>query len=277
MSSYEKERDVAVEAAQRAARLIRMYAGELEEKHVNSKGVHDLVTHADEEAQRLVVATLEEAFPEHHILAEEGALNETAGVSVADGHRWVIDPIDGTTNFTHGVPPYAVSIALQHRDELVVGVILDASRGELFTAVKGQGAYLNGARIEVSKTAVLDDSLVSTGFPYRSFSHVDTYLGVLRQFMKKTRGVRRPGAASIDLAYVACGRFDGFFETGLSPWDVAAGTVIVREAGGRVTDFKAQPEVLVKRQILATNGGLHDVCLELVHPLHEVNGQPGSA
>lgn len=272
MSSYEKERDAAVEAAHRAARLIRMYAGEMEEKHVNSKGVHDLVTHADEEAQRLVVKTLQEAFPEHHILAEEGELNETASVAIADGHRWIIDPIDGTTNFTHGVPPYAVSIGLQHRDELVVGVILEVSRGELFTAIKGQGAYLNGARIEVSKTSVLDDSLVTTGFPYRSFGHVDTYLGVLRQFMKNTRGVRRPGAASVDLAYVACGRLDAFFETGLSPWDVAAGTLIVREAGGTVSDFRGEPAVLTELQMLASNGHLHEVCLELVHPLRHVDG-----
>lgn len=263
---YEQERDVAVRAARRAARVIQRHAGRLGDEQVREKGTHDLVTEIDEEAQRVIIDTLEAAFPAYDVLAEEGA-DLSRRRDVADGHRWIIDPIDGTTNFMHGVPPYAVSIGLQREAELVVGVVLDVSRDELFTAVRGQGLFVNGVRSGVSDTDRLNDSLVTTGFPYRSFDHVDAYLDVLRAFMHTTRGVRRPGAASIDLAYVACGRFDAFFETGLSPWDVAAGTVLVEEGGGRVTDFSEATVPLYDRQILASNGRLHADLLQHLGPL----------
>ena len=258
-------RAVAVEAARQAARLIRAHAGRLDEADAQEKALHDLVTYVDEAAQRIILGVLQEAFPTFAVLAEEGAAE--APPPVADGFRWIVDPLDGTTNFMHGVPPYAVSIALQHGAEVVVGVVLDVARDELFTATQGGGAYCNGTPLHVSRRAHLRESLLTTGFPYRSFGHMEPYLVVLRAFMEQARGVRRPGAASVDLAYVACGRFDGFFETGLSAWDVAAGALLVEEAGGCVTDYHEARHPYFVGQILASNGLLHPAMLEVVAPL----------
>jgi myo-inositol-1(or 4)-monophosphatase len=269
--SYHKERDAAVEAARAAARLIRARAGRLGHGAVRDKGVHDLVTEVDEEAQRLIIEILKDAFPDYGVLAEEGA-DDGVPATAGDGHRWIIDPIDGTTNFTHGVPPYAVSIALQHGEEMVVGVVLNAAHEELFTAIRGRGAYANGARIRVSETEKLDRSLLTTGFPYRAFGHVDAYLELLRYLFQAARGIRRPGVASIDLAYVACGRFDGFFETGLNPWDIAAGLLLVEEAGGRVTDYKGAGNPSFTHQVLATNGHIHGAMLEAVAGMRDIYG-----
>lgn len=269
--AYIDERDAAVQAAHAAARLIRAHAGRLGEDDVRDKGVHDLVTRIDEEAQHIIVSVLQDAFPAYSVLAEEGA-DPDGTPRAAEGHRWIIDPIDGTTNFTHGVPPYAVSIALQHGADMVVGVVLDAAHGDLFTAIRGGGAFMNGARIRVSRTPVLDQSLLTTGFPYRAFGHVDAYLDVLRYLFKAARAVRRPGTASIDLAYVACGRFDGFFETGLNPWDIAAGMLLVEEAGGRVTDYRGAPDPTFTQQVLATNGRIHEAMLEAVSSMRNVFG-----
>ncbi len=264
----ERARDAAVAAAWQAARVIRMHAGRIDEDDVHEKGRHDLVTRADEEAQRLITGALAGAFPAFDVLAEEGRHEDPAAVT--EGYRWIIDPIDGTTNFTRGVPPYAVSIALQRGAEVVVGVVLDVAREELFTAVRGGGAFRNGARLVVSHTRALGSSLLTTGFPYRAFDHVESYLEVLRRAMHAARGLRRPGAASVDLAYVACGRFDGFFETGLNAWDVAAGALLVEEAGGRVTDYHGAPNPLFARQILASNGLLHAALLDLLAPMRDV-------
>jgi myo-inositol-1(or 4)-monophosphatase len=262
-------RDAAVQTAWEAAQLIRRHAGRIPEADVHEKGVHDLVTQVDEQAQSLIVEALGRSFPGFEVLAEEGAA-ATADRADADGYRWIIDPIDGTTNFTRGVPPYAVSIALQHRHDVVVGVVLDVAHGDLFTAVRGGGAYHNGRPVGVSRRSALDRSLLATGFPYRAYGHIDLYLDVFKQFTTAARGIRRPGAASVDLAYVACGRFDGFFETGLSPWDVAAGLLLVEEAGGRVTDYRDTPCPLFARQVLATNGHLHDAMLAILHPMRNV-------
>ncbi len=267
--TYEHARDVAVDAALQAGRLVRTHAGRLREVDVRHKGVHDLVTNVDEASQALITRLLRQAYPDHTVLAEEG-VHSAALVEVADGHRWIIDPIDGTTNFTHGLPPYAVSIALQRGAEVVLGVVLEVAHEELFTVIRGDGAYRNGVRIRVSQRPTLDRSLLATGFPYRAFSHVDSYLRVFRRFMQETRGVRRLGAAAIDLAYVACGRFDGFFETGLNAWDVAAGALLVEEAGGRVSDYHNAPNPLFKKQILATNGSLHEAMLDILAPMRDV-------
>lgn len=202
------------------------------------------------------------------MLAEEG--EEHSQESTQATFRWIIDPIDGTTNFAHGVPPYAVSIALEHDERVVVGVVLDVARGDLFTAIRGHGAYANGARMQVSHREALNDCLLTTGFPYRSFDHIDAYLAVLKDFFRTTRGVRRPGVASVDLAYVAWGRFDAFFETGLSPWDVAAGMLLVEEAGGAVTDYSDAPRPVFARQILASNGHIHAQMLEALRPMQNV-------
>ena len=263
---YQHARDVAVEAALQAAHLIRSHAGRLSETDVQEKGIHDLVTTVDEASQALVTGILREAFPEHAVLAEEGD-DEAATAAATDGYRWIVDPIDGTTNFTHGVPPYAVSIALQREAEVVVGVVLEVAGGDLFTAIRGGGAYCNGAPVRVSRRATLGVGLLATGFPYRAFDHIDSYMAVFRRFMQEARGIRRFGSASIDLAYVACGRFDGFFETGLNAWDVAAGTLLVEEAGGRVTDYRDSPNPLFTKQILATNGLLHEAMLDILAPM----------
>lgn len=259
---YTAELAVAVDASREAGRLIRSRAGRLNEEDVRKKGMNDLVTEIDEEAQRIIIRVLGETFPRYDVLAEEGDKSE--GPGEAEGLRWIIDPIDGTTNFTRGVPPYAVSIGLQNRDELVVGVVLDVSRDELFTAVRGNGLRVDGQIGRVSGTTTLSEGLITTGFPYRSIGNLTAYLEVLSNFMTRSRGVRRPGSAAIDLAYVAAGRFDGFFETGLKPWDVAAGLVLVEEAGGRVTDYRNQENPLFEEQLLASNGLIHDEMLALL-------------
>ncbi len=266
---YEHARDVAVEAALQAAHVIRTHAGRLCETDVQEKGVHDLLTTVDKASQALVTRILHEAFPDYAVLAEEGDEDETIA-EAADGYRWIIDPIDGTTNFIHGVPPYAVSIALQREAVVVVGVVLEVGSGDLFTAIRGRGAYRNGASVRVSRRSTLGVGLLATGFPYRAFDHLDSYLAVFRRFMQQARGVRRFGAASVDLAYVACGCFDGFYETGLHAWDVAAGTLLVEEAGGRVTDYRNTLNPLFAKQILATNGLLHEAMLDVLAPMREV-------
>src|SRR5690606_5861738 len=222
----------------------------------------------DEEAQRIVEGHLRTAFPTDAILAEEGA-DAAAVAAVADGRRWIVDPLDGTTNFTRGVPPYAVSIALQDGADLVLGVVLDVSHGELFSAVRGQGLRLDGRPAAVSDTATLDAGLIATGFPFRDYRYVRGYLEAFEAFVRATRGVRRPGAAAVDLAWVACGRFDGFFEAGLAPWDVAAGRVLVEEGGGRVSGLPDGADPVFSGGVVASNGRLHDAMREAAAPLGE--------
>ena len=263
-SVYDSERAVAEAAARAAAARIRQLAGRLGAGDVRAKGVHDLVTVADEEAQRIVLAHLREAFPDDDLLGEETAPDELAPVA---GRRWVVDPIDGTTNFTHGVPPYAVSIGLQEDGVGVVGVVLEVTSGELFAGVRGEGLTVDGVPATVSETRQLDDALLATGFPFRDYRYVDGYLATFERAIRSTRGVRRPGAASVDLAWTAAGRFDGFFEAGLSPWDVAAGVVLVEAAGGRVSPLPASGDPVYGGGLVASNGRLHDALLDLTGPL----------
>ena len=263
---YRPELETAVRAAREAGVLIAQRAGAIEPGAFREKGLNDLVTEVDEAVQRLIIRTLRQTFPGYGFLAEE----EGGTVGNGQGHRWIIDPIDGTTNFMHGLPPYAVSIGLEFENEIVVGVVLEVSRNELFSAVRGGGLYLNGERRYVSRTESLGKSLVTTGFPYRIVEHIDVYLQVLAEFMRRTQGVRRPGSAAADLAYVACGRFDGFFETGLKPWDAAAGLLLVEEGGGRVTDYRNEPHPVYREQLLATNGHVHDEMLEILALMQDV-------
>lgn len=264
---YRAERDAAVRAAHRAAASVREHAGAAGARQ--RKDLNDYVTEADRRAQALAIEVLTDAFPDYDVLAEEGAaLAQEA--PVADGHRWIVDPIDGTTNFMHAVPPYAVSIALQREEQIVVGVVLEVSAGDLFAAVRGDGAYLNGAPIAASRAGAMREAVVATGFPYRVFEHLERYGSVLMDVIRSAQGVRRHGAASIDLARVAAGRFGAFFETGLKPWDVAAGSLLVEEAGGRVTDYEDSGSFLFGGQILATNGALHGEMLSLVRPMRDV-------
>jgi myo-inositol-1(or 4)-monophosphatase len=270
---YRHARDSAVSAALKAAEYIRASTGEIDEADIRSKGLHDLVTRVDEESQRLIVDMLREEFPDHGFLAEEELKmpeEESGDTEAESSFLWIIDPLDGTTNFTRSIPPYAVSIGLQDKGELVVGVVLDIPSGDLFTAVKGDGTYMNGKRVSVSRTSRLANGMVTTGFPYRSFGHIDSYLSVLRRFMQTCRGVRRPGSAAVDLAWIACGRFDGFFETGLMPWDVAAGMVLVREAGGKITDYTGGTSPRLGAQIVATNSHVHEEMLSILSPMKDV-------
>lgn len=268
-SPYDDVLGTAVEAARRAAAVIRDQAGSLTD--VRAKGRNDFVTETDENAQRAAVETLRTAFPDDVVLAEEGPA-PTSIPPVVEGRRWIVDPLDGTTNFMHQVPPYAVSVALQDEDTIVAGVVLDVSHDDLFTAVAGHGLQVNGGPAEVSRTETFEDAFLATGFPYRRFEHTDVYLDVLADVLRTARGVRRHGSAAVDLAWLACGRFDGFFETGLQAWDVAAGVLLVREGGGRVTNYHdaAGLTPLFDRQVCATNGRVHEPLLDHLSAMDDV-------
>lgn len=267
---FQQIRDVATAAAHKAGEVIAEAAGRIDVDSVRSKGVHDLVTEIDEKAEAIIIESIRRDFPDHHILAEESYAGNMETFEKS-GALWIVDPIDGTTNFMHGVPPYAVSIAFRHQGELVVGVVYDVANDDLFTAIKGCGLLFNGAPAQTSKTPVLSESLVTTGFPYRAYDHIDQYLSVLKRLMQTSRGVRRPGSASVDLAWVAAGRFDAFFETGLMPWDVAAGIVLVREGGGQISDYSGNPEPSFTAQIVASNGHVHDELLDFLLPMVDVH------
>jgi myo-inositol-1(or 4)-monophosphatase len=268
-SSYDAVLAGGVRAARRGAQRIREQAGQLD--RVRAKGRNDFVTATDEAAQEAIVAALHDATPGVPVLAEEGTSLDAVPTAV-EGRRWIVDPLDGTTNFMQQVPPYAVSIALQEDDAIVVGVVLDVTHDELFTAVAGHGLQRNGAPAGVSDRDAAEDAFVATGFPYRHFEHTEQYLDVLEDMLRRTRGVRRHGAAAVDLARLACGRFDAFFETGLSPWDVAAGALLVREGGGRVTDYDETGGLtpVFERQVCATNGPLHAFLLDHLAPMQEI-------
>ena len=245
----------AIEIAQNAGSLLRLYF----ERRVSFelKGEFDLVTEADRQSEKLVVERLKAQFPGHAIVAEEGS-----GIEHASEYRWYVDPLDGTTNFAHGYPVYNVTLALEKKGELIAGVIFDPNRDELFTCERGGGAWMNGRRIRVSQAARLDDSLFATGFPSRR-RHRSVNVHFFHQLAMATHGVRRGGAAALDLAYVACGRLDGFWEFGLNPWDMAAGKLLVEEAGGVVTDMRGAPHDLKSPHILTDNGLLHSETVEL--------------
>ena len=260
-------------AARRAGRFVRSRVGVAGARA--RKRLNDFVTEADERTQALIVETLADAFPDYGVLAEEGA--DLGGVATApERPRWIIDPIDGTTNFMHAVPPYAVSIALQRGAALEVSVVLEVSSGRLYTATRGGGAYCDGTPLAAREAEAMSEALVATGFPFRTFEHLERYGRVLRRVIRAARGVRRHGAAAVDLARVAAGRFGAFFETGLRPWDVAAGALLVREAGGRVTDYRGRASIdgggfLFGGQIVATGGGaLHGDLLALVEDMQDV-------
>jgi len=225
--------NIAVRAARRAGSVINRASLDGAGLEVRSKRQNDFVTRVDHAAEEAILDVVRKAYPDHAILAEEsGAVAGTAE------YEWVIDPLDGTTNFIHGFPQYCVSIGIRHRGALAHGVVYDSNRNELFTASKGRGAFLNDRRIRVSKCLRLGDALVGTGFPFRELTRIDRYTGQMKNMMEKSAGVRRAGAAALDLAYVACGRLDAFWEMGLSPWDMAAGALLIQEAGGLVGDLK---------------------------------------
>lgn len=240
--------NVAVKAARAAGAIINRAALDVEAVRVSQKQVNDFVTEVDHASERAIIDTLLEAYPGHGFLAEESG--QTRGNKDSD-FIWIIDPLDGTTNFIHGFPVYCVSIALAVRGKIEQAVIYDPTRNDLFTASKGRGAFLNDRRIRVSKRTRLQECLISTGFPFRKGDNFSLYLQMMGEVMQRTAGLRRPGAAALDLAYVAAGFSDGFFETGLQPWDVAAGSLLVTEAGGLVGNFTGEADFLYQKECVA--------------------------
>ena len=238
----------AVKAARRAGNIISRGARDLDLLTVTAKGPKDFVSEVDRAAEAAIVDTLHAAYPDHAILAEEG----TGRDRNPDAENvWIIDPLDGTTNFLHGFPQYCVSIALAHKGIVTQGVIYDPVRNDLFTATRGRGAFMNDRRIRVSRRAHLRECLIGTGFPFRDGSYLDTYLQMMKVMTQQAAGLRRPGAAALDLAYVAAGYYDGFFEIGLNAWDVAAGSLLVLEAGGLIGDLAGEGDYLYGGQVIA--------------------------
>ena len=240
--------NVAVKAARRAATIINRASLNLERLQIDRKQHNDFVTEVDKAAEEAIIETLSEAYPNHGFLAEESGelLNNS-------DHIWIIDPLDGTTNFIHGFPQYAVSIALSVNGVLQQAVIYDPNRDELFSASKGAGAYVDRRRLRVASQIKLENALIGTGFPYRQDQDVDQYLKIFAEMTRQCAGLRRPGAASLDLAYVAAGRYDGFFESELKPWDMAAGALIITEAGGLVGNYRGEEGFLESGEIMAGN------------------------
>lgn len=255
--------NIAVKAARRAGRIINRATQDLDLLHVSRKAHNDFVSEVDSTAEDAIINVLLEAYPNHSILAEESGAQ---GDPSKSDYQWIIDPLDGTTNFLHGFPQYAVSIALKHRGVLTQAVVYDPFGNELFTASRGHGAYLNDHRLRVSKRSQLSDCLIGTGFPFREFSHMNAYLAVLKDIMPKVAGIRRPGSAALDLAYVAAGRYDGFWELNLSPWDIAAGCLLITEAGGLVGDLKGNDTHMQSGHIVAGNPKIFGQLLQVIAP-----------
>ncbi len=252
--------NIAVRAARRAGSIIVRNLGRVDASAISRKGVNDFVTVVDRQAEAEIIDTIHRAYPSHAVLAEE------SGLQGADEHVWVIDPLDGTTNFMHGFPVFSVSIALKLKGRLELGVVYDPLRQELFTASRGQGAQLNDRRIRVSRQRGLEGALLGTGFPYRQLKDLDSYLAIFRELLTRTAGIRRPGSAAIDLAYVACGRLDGFWEFGLKEWDMAAGALLIQEGGGIVTDVHGDALYLETGHIVAGAPRVSQALLRVLQP-----------
>ena len=235
--------------------FIRQEVSNFDANKIEVKGLHDMVSYVDKESEKRLVAGLQTLLPTAGFVTEEGTVaNSDASVE----YRWIVDPLDGTTNFIHGLPCFAISVALARGNEPVLGVVYEVSRDECFRGAQGHGAFLNERPIHVSAAATMNDSLIATGLPFYKFDRIDAYLRILTEYMQNSRGIRRWGSAATDLAYVACGRFDSYFEFNINSYDVAAGILLVREAGGRVTQWLQDGDPVFNRETLATNGLLHD-------------------
>lgn len=257
MINTDKILETGIKAALESARIQRFYLGNLSE--IGEKGEKDLVTKADLESERVIKETIKSIFPDHAILAEESGASGNKSQS-----RWIIDPLDGTTNFAHQLPLFCSSIAFEHKGEILSGVVMNPVTNELFHAVKGRGACLNGVKIRVSDKKKVRDSLLVTGFPYNAPEIIDELMARMANCIKASQGVRRLGSAALDLCYLACGRFEGFWEQNLKPWDTAAGFIIASEAGARITDFVNNPFQTGMNEILATNGLIHEDMMALL-------------
>lgn len=252
--------NIAVRAARNAGEIISRSADNVGKLQINRKGINDFATEVDRAAEQEIIKVIKTAFPDHAILAEE------SGEHKGNDYVWIIDPLDGTTNFLHGFPVYAVSIALQVKGKLELGVVYDPLRDELFTAERGGGAMMNNRRIRVTNQTGLKGALIGTGFPFKNQQHLDAYLGMFRAIHADSAGIRRAGAAALDLAYVAIGRLDGFWEIGLHPWDMAAGILLIKEAGGVATDFSFQDNYMETGNLIAGNPKMHQVMYQAIEP-----------
>ena len=238
--------------AKLAGEFIRRERHSFDRSSIEHKGFNDLVSYVDKEAEKIIVEGLIQLLPKAGFITEEGTISTRS-----EKYNWIIDPLDGTTNFIHSLPVFSVSIALEMNGEVILGVVYEVNRDECFSARKGGGAFCNNSKITVSPALDLSQSLLATGFPYYDFDRIDKYLEALKSLMQKTHGLRRMGSAAVDLAYVACGRFEGYFEYNLNSYDVAGGIILVQEAGGLVTDFGGKGNFLFGREIVASNGNIH--------------------
>jgi myo-inositol-1(or 4)-monophosphatase len=263
--------NIAIKAARAAGAIINRAALDLDVLKVGRKGPNDFVSDVDRAAEQAIIDILLEAYPGHAILAEETGRERGAKDSE---FLWIIDPLDGTTNFLHGFPVYAVSIALVHRGVIQQGVVYDPTRNDLFIASRGRGAFLNDRRLRVSKRTRLGDALVGTGFPFRKGDNFQRYVKMFEQVMQTCAGVRRPGAAALDLCYVAAGYYDGFFEMGLNPWDAAAGALMITEAGGLVGNFTGEADYLYQRELVAGNPKVYGQLVQILTPYTRVLKAP---
>ena len=252
--------NIAVRAARAAGNIITRNMDRIDRLTISSKRSNDFVTEVDHAAERAIIDVLRQAYPDHGFLAEESGAEASGG-----DYQWVIDPLDGTTNFLHGFPQFSVSIALRHKNRLEIGVIYDPVTQELFTAARGEGAFMNEKRLRVSGRKGLAGALLSTGFPYTDQRYLDIYLETMKALMMPTAGIRRPGSAALDLAWVAAGRCDGFWEFNLNAWDIAAGALIVREAGGIVTDFAGSENYLTTGDIIAASPKVLPEMLKIIN------------
>ncbi|UXH80389.1 inositol monophosphatase family protein [Roseateles amylovorans] len=259
--------NVAIKAARTAGAIINRASMDLDILKINTKSPNDFVTEVDQAAEAAIIETLLQAYPDHGILAEESG--RTHGARHSE-YQWIIDPLDGTTNFIHGLPVYCVSIALAHRNVVQQAVVYDPTRNDLFYATKGRGAYLNDKRLRVSKRTRMSDALIGTGFPFRRGDNFKRYMKMFEEVMTQCAGLRRPGAAALDLCYVAAGYYDAFFETGLNPWDVAAGSLIITEAGGLVGNFTGESDFLFQREIVAGSPKIYGQLVQTLTPYTRV-------
>ncbi len=259
MADLHQMLDTASSAAREAGAFLKESVGRVKNIEHKMGQFRNLVSEIDKGSEAKIIAAIKERYPDHGILAEE-----SGGADGRSDYKWVIDPLDGTTNFLHGVPIFCVTIGIEHKGEVVAGVSYDPNRDELFTAERGSGAFLNGERLAVTTAGTLQEALMVTGFPYHLADTPEGPLVHFNNFTRVSQGIRRLGSAALDLAYIAAGRFDGYWEISLNPWDMAAGVVIVREAGGMVTDFQGRPVDIYRKEILATNGKIHDACMEVL-------------
>lgn len=249
----------AVKAARLAGEFILDNLGRVSKEDVSMKQASDFVTRVDKDSEQIIIKTIKNSFPNHSFLAEESGKE-----SDSEHYRWIIDPLDGTTNYIHEYPMFSVSIALEYKGGIISGVIFDPLRNEIYTAEKGKGVFLNGKPVKVSSVNSLKNSLITTGFPFRKKEMIDMYLKLFRNIFYKVSDIRRAGSAALDLAHLACGRCDGFFELGLSPWDIAAGSLLIKEASGVITDFGGGEDYLLTGNVVAGSPALHKEILEEV-------------